>query len=129
MEKQRRNTKTKKLVMDVFRHEAGALCHADLVQRLAGKVDRVTVYRILQRFFDEGIVHKISAENGKTYYALCHDCSAGQHADDHAHFYCMSCKTVSCIEAVGQLPQLPQGYIAAEASWFISGYCPSCRAV
>jgi Fe2+ or Zn2+ uptake regulation protein len=128
MEKQKRNTKTKQMVMDVLHHEAGALCHADIVQRLSGeKVDRVTVYRILQSFFDEGIVHKIPAENGKTYYALCRGCSAGQHADDHAHFYCVVCKTVSCLEAVGQPPALPQGYSALEVSWFISGYCPSCK--
>jgi hypothetical protein len=41
----------------------------------------------------------------------------------------MGCKTVSCLEATGQLPQLPQGYSASESSWFISGYCPNCRAV
>ncbi|MDR0712554.1 MAG: transcriptional repressor [Prevotellaceae bacterium] len=129
MEKQRRNTKTKQQVIAVLHHESGALCHADIVQRLDGKVDRVTVYRILQGFFDEGVVHKISAENGKTYYALCRDCTAGRHTDDHAHFYCFGCKTVSCLEAVNQLPQLPKGYSASDASWFISGYCPNCRAV
>jgi hypothetical protein len=41
----------------------------------------------------------------------------------------MGCKTVSCLEEVAQLPQLPQGYSVSEASWFISGYCPNCRAV
>jgi hypothetical protein len=41
----------------------------------------------------------------------------------------MGCKTVLCLEVTGQPPQLPQGYSAAEASWLISGYCPSCNAV
>jgi hypothetical protein len=41
----------------------------------------------------------------------------------------MGCKTLSCLEAAGQFPTLPQGYVASGASWFISGYCPRCSAV
>jgi Fe2+ or Zn2+ uptake regulation protein len=128
MEKQKRNTKTKQMVMDILSGEPDAAhCHSDIVQQLDGKMDRVTVYRILQGFCDDGLVHKVADDNGKTYYALCRDCSAGHHDDDHLHFRCVSCDTVSCIEASQQILRLPRGYKMSAISCFISGYCPNCR--
>lgn len=127
MEKQKRNTKTKQMVMSILLNEpAAAHCHSHIVQQLNGTMDRVTVYRILQGFCDDGLVHKIADDNGKTYYALCRDCTTGHHHDDHLHFRCVSCETVSCIEASQQILRLPRGYRMSGISCFISGYCPNC---
>jgi Fe2+ or Zn2+ uptake regulation protein len=127
MEKQKRNTKTKQMVMGILLNEpAAARYHSDIVQQLDGKIDRVTVYRILQGFCDDGLVHKVADDNGKTYYALCRNCTTGCHDDDHLHFRCISCETVSCIEATQQILRLPRGYRTSGISCFISGYCPNC---
>jgi Fe2+ or Zn2+ uptake regulation protein len=128
MEKQKRNTKTKQLVMELFQTNPSlALCHDDIMQQLVGKIDRVTVYRILQGFCDDGAMHKIPDDSGKTYYALCHDCEAGHHNDEHVHFHCIKCNTVKCVAAPEQFPKLPNGYRVADVSCFISGYCPNCK--
>ena len=58
MDKQKRNTKTKEMVMDVFTNASSALCYDELEQQLAGQVNRVTIYRILQNFCNDGKVHK-----------------------------------------------------------------------
>ncbi|MDR1180930.1 MAG: hypothetical protein LBL13_02995, partial [Bacteroidales bacterium] len=71
MNKQKRNTKTKEMVMNVLNDSTSALCHEDIEKNLSGKMDRVTIYRILQGFCNDGKVHKILGDNGKTYYALC----------------------------------------------------------
>ncbi|MDR3235188.1 MAG: transcriptional repressor [Prevotellaceae bacterium] len=127
MKKQKRNTKTKQMVMDVMQSESSsALSHSDIEQRLGGKIDRVTIYRILQGFCDDGIIHKIPDENGKTYYALCHDCSEGHHHDSHLHFRCVSCDTVSCVDAPAPISHLPAGYSMSGVSCLVSGYCPNC---
>jgi Fe2+ or Zn2+ uptake regulation protein len=55
-------------------------------------------YYIFQGFYEDGKVHKIIDENGKTYYALCHNCLAGNQNDKHFHFHCLKCKTISCMD-------------------------------
>ncbi|MDR1335655.1 MAG: transcriptional repressor [Tannerella sp.] len=126
MDKQKRNTKTKQRVMAVLSDSSSALCHEDIERKLPEKVDRATIYRILQGFCDDGKVHKISGENGKTYYALCHHCDAGNHSDHHLHFQCVGCETVFCLDEPVSPPALPSGYRALDVSCTVSGYCPDC---
>lgn len=126
MEKQKRNTKTKQLVLDVLTGSASALCYDDFVDKLQERMDKATVYRILQGFCDDGVVHKISGENGKTYYALCHHCSNEKHNDNHLHFRCVRCETILCMDEPVAIAPLPAGYQMLEVSCVVSGYCPSC---
>jgi Fe2+ or Zn2+ uptake regulation protein len=126
MDKQKRNTKTKEMVMTLFSNASSALCYDDLEQQLAGQLNRVTIYRILQSFCDDGKVHKIPDKNGKVYYALCQDCEAGHHNDNHVHFRCMKCENIICIDKPVDIPGLPRGYRVRDVSCFISGYCPNC---
>ncbi|MDR2125872.1 MAG: TonB-dependent receptor [Prevotellaceae bacterium] len=129
MEKQRRNTKTKQMVMSILENSNSALCHEDIEKQLSGSIDRVTIYRILQSFCNDAKVHKISSENGKTYYALCRDCSINNHNDNHLHFRCMKCDTVTCIDESVAAPKLPQGYSISSISYLISGLCAKCQPV
>ncbi|MDR2650819.1 MAG: TonB-dependent receptor [Prevotellaceae bacterium] len=129
MEKQRRNTKTKQMVMSILENSNSALCHDDIEKKLSGTIDRVTIYRILQSFCNDGKVHKISGENGKTYYALCRDCSTDNHNDNHLHFRCMKCDTITCIDQPVALPELPQGYSISSVFYLISGFCSKCQPV
>jgi Fe2+ or Zn2+ uptake regulation protein len=124
---QKRNTKTKQLVMTTLSNSSSALCHEDFEKKLFGTIDRVTIYRVLQGFCDDGMVHKIPGENGKTYYALCHCCTAGQHSDNHLHFRCIKCETVLCIDKPVIIPPLPPGYVPSGIVCVISGYCPDCQ--
>jgi Fe2+ or Zn2+ uptake regulation protein len=107
---QKRNTKTKQLVVNVLEKSNSALCHEDIEQQVSGEIDRVTIYRILQGFCDDGKVHKIFGENGKTYYALCHACSAGNHHDNHLHFHCVKCNTITYMDEQIAVPELSPKY-------------------
>jgi iron complex outermembrane receptor protein len=126
MNKQRRNTRTKQLVMSVLKNEDAALCHEDIENRLPEKIDRVTIYRILQGFCDDGKVHKVINEDGKTYYALCRNCTGGIHRDNHPHFHCIACNTITCIEQPVVEQPVPHGYNALSVASYISGYCQKC---
>jgi Fe2+ or Zn2+ uptake regulation protein len=127
MDKQKRNTKTKQMIMEVLSNSLSALCHEDIERLLAEKMDRVTIYRILQGFCEDGKIHKISGENGKMYYALCHCCSAGNHSDNHLHFRCIKCETVLCIDDPIVTPELSRGYSTSNIACLILGYCPNCQ--
>jgi Fe2+ or Zn2+ uptake regulation protein len=126
MDKQKRNTKTKQLVFDVLESSNSALCQEEIGNRLAGKIDRVTIYRILNSFCDEGKVHKIADNNGKMYFALCHHCSEDEHRDNHIHFKCLTCGGVTCMEQAVDVPTLPEGYAFSSLLFTVSGYCPDC---
>ena len=127
MDKQRRNTKSKQLVTSILEHSDSALSHEDIEKRMPEKIDRVTIYRILQSFCDSGKVHKIVNADGKTYYALCQNCTPEKHHDNHPHFHCMKCNEITCIETTIAEQTLPPGYNALSASSFISGYCLKCN--
>jgi Fe2+ or Zn2+ uptake regulation protein len=112
--------------MTILSNSSSALCYEDFEKQLSGKMDKATVYRILQRFCDDGKVHKVSGDNGKTYYALCRHCSVGNHSDNHLHFRCIGCETILCIDEPVVIPSLPSGYRMLNAFCLISGYCPNC---
>jgi Fe2+ or Zn2+ uptake regulation protein len=126
MDKQKRNTKTKQLVMNVLENSVSALCYEDFEKQLSGRIDKATIYRILQGFCDDGKVHKIAGENGKTYYALCFNCHDKNHNDNHLHFRCINCETVLCIDETVVVPTLPQGYTMTDIHCIVSGHCPNC---
>jgi Fe2+ or Zn2+ uptake regulation protein len=128
MEKRKRNTRTKQLVMSAFEQANAALCHEDIERQLAGRLDRVTIYRILQGFCDDGLLHKITVEGGKTYYALCRHCTHEQHNDEHLHFHCLACNRIYCLEAPAVITvPLPPEYEVRTITCTVSGYCAECR--
>ncbi len=129
MSQQRRNTRTKQLVIDVLNNAGSALSQEEIEKNLSEKIDRVTIYRILQSFCEDGKVHKIIDKNGKTCYAPCHNCSAENHHDNHPHFHCISCNTITCIEKPVAQQELPSGYKAVSIASYITGYCQKCSSL
>lgn len=123
----KRNTKTKELVRSVFETTDRALTHEDIEKALDGQMDRVTIYRILQGFEEDGLVHKIADESGKWHYATCRGCSGEHHNDNHIHFYCVACQTISCLDTPVSQPKLPAGYSIKDITYLISGNCPDCH--
>lgn len=116
-------------VIKVLSRNHLAYSHAEL-ESLFSKMDRVTLYRILNDFEDAGIVHKIVGVDGVTRYAICNSsCPEGHHADDHAHFNCEACHKVFCLEKVHvSQPEIPDGFKATGLQTLIYGLCNHCSA-
>ncbi|MDR0540768.1 MAG: TonB-dependent receptor [Dysgonamonadaceae bacterium] len=127
MNHNKRNTKTKQMVMSILEKSLSAMSHEEIEQKLTEKIDRVTVYRILNSFCDDGKVHKIVGEGGKTYYSRCRSCTAGHHNDNHAHFLCTECRSIVCIEEPLAAQPVPKGYNVSSISAFLTGTCPECN--
>ena len=123
----KRNTKTKQMVRAILENSDKALSHEDIETALEGQMDRVTIYRILQSFEEEGLTHRITDESGKWYYAMCQHCEEGHHHDNHIHFQCTECHSLSCLDITVSKPHLPTGYSIKEINYLISGCCPNCR--
>ncbi|WP_435524357.1 Fur family transcriptional regulator [Chryseobacterium indoltheticum] len=56
-----------------------------------------TIYRVLNRFCEDGILHRIVAEDGKQYFAVCIKCDEKKLTDHHFHFRCTQCETIECL--------------------------------
>ena len=123
----RRNTPAKNEVLKMFKNADTALSQDMIEQKMAGKVDRVTIYRILNSFFEDGLLHRITSDEGKHYYALCTSCEKEAHSHDHFHFRCLTCNTVECLNTETNI-QVPKGYVMENVNLLISGYCKSCSA-
>jgi len=66
--------------------------HETLVRSRA--INRVTVYRILDRLVAKGLVDQISGGGREVFYGL----APNDHHQPHPHFYCKSCGSMECLD-------------------------------
>ena len=121
----RRNTPAKTAILTLLK-EANAALSQDMIEtEIKGEMDRVTIYRVLNSFCEDGITHKILADDGKYYFALCHSCNEHNHDHDHFHFKCINCQKVECLDEQVTVT-LPTGYVQKSITSWVSGYCKTC---
>jgi Fur family ferric uptake transcriptional regulator len=57
-------------------------------------MNRVTLYRILDRLVEKGLVRRLSASDRTFRYGL----GGSSRHPDHAHFHCMECGAMECLD-------------------------------
>lgn len=122
----KRNTKSKQMILAILEQSKIAMSQDDILRDLDEKVDRVTVYRTLLAYEQEGLIHRIVDDAGKWYYAVCDSCNEEHHHDEHVHFKCNECGHIECLDAVVKQPVLPDGYQVKNVSSLVFGYCKLC---
>lgn len=122
----RRNTQSKGEILAALRNAGNALSHEMIQARIPNGMDRATIYRVLNSFHADGLVHKIVGDDGKQYFAYCSNCQEQAHQHCHFHFRCVSCGTVECLEQEIQL-SLPKGYQMTNFNGVVSGTCATCQ--
>ncbi|GAB1856868.1 hypothetical protein MHTCC0001_17040 [Flavobacteriaceae bacterium MHTCC 0001] len=120
-----RQTKHVKLLMDIFNKENKAISVVDLVKSLQFQMNKTTVYRILDRLMDDGVVHSFIGKDGLKWYATCQDCSSETHSDIHPHFQCKTCGEVQCLPVTFSIPNV-NGYKVDSVSLLMVGECSGC---
>jgi len=123
--KQKRNTQAKTEIINLIDSSEKALSHSDIQIKLDGLCNRVTIYRVLDRLEEEGLIHKFVNVDGVINFAKCKNCSA-KHIHDHLHFNCEVCNSVTCIEQVIPKMNLPKNYIVHQYNYVLSGICDKC---
>ena len=120
-----RKTKHLEHVLQAFRQSSDALSAGMLLDALANEINKSTVYRMLQKLEDDGVIHSFQTMDQIRFYALCKGCSSDRHVDRHAHFQCTSCKRVSCVSEEIILPT-PERARITSAQVLLTGQCESC---
>lgn len=116
-------------MLDLFMNHDYALSASDIIGRMKGENDRVTVYRALVSFEEHGILHKASDDGQGVKYALCsHSCPDEAHDDQHAHFVCDECHKTYCLDDVA----IPEVEVSNEFSvdrvnYTLRGICKECK--
>lgn len=120
-----RNTKSVAIILNIFKQSKDALSAVWLVKTLNQKMNKTTVYRILDRLEDEGILHSFVGKNGLTFYANCNGCSSSNHIDSHPHFQCRECDKSECLSINVEIPLISK-YKVDSAQLLLLGQCTDC---
>jgi Fur family ferric uptake transcriptional regulator len=112
------------LAVLLSRHNAAS--HHEIEDALGReKMDRVTLYRVLDWLIDKELAHRLTSED-RVWRFLA---NAGEtSAHHHAHFKCTGCDKVICLEDVPveiDLP-MPKGYRIQETELTVKGLCAQC---
>jgi Fur family transcriptional regulator, ferric uptake regulator len=125
-----RNTPCRNEVMKTFSKSSHAMSHADIEKKLSKDFDRVTIYRTLSAFLENGLIHKVLDNEGGIKYALCtHEHEHGMHSENHIHFKCRNCGTTQCLDHF-PIPNfsLPKSFKIEEINLLVEGVCQKCAA-
>ncbi len=123
----KRKTKSLNSLLEIFEQSDEALSAIDLVERLNSKMNKTTVYRILERLVDEGVIHAFKGKEGVQWYARCKDCTASNHTDLHPHFQCRDCGKTECLDLQLSMPKVSNHRIDS-AEMLLVGQCEDCLA-
>ena len=120
-----RNTIPKLKILDLITKSKVALSQTEIMGLLNGLCDKVTVYRVLERLLAANAIHKIVNIDGVLKFASCHTCSV-VHSHNHIHFSCENCKSVTCLDNVEPLFEIPNDYVVTNVNFTVIGLCPMC---
>ncbi len=122
-------TENRKVILEQFVCNNYALSYSEIDSLIQKKLDKVTVYRTLKSFEENGIIHQVIDGSNQIKYALCNSasCSSSHHNDAHIHFKCDYCEKTYCLNDI-PTPELvlPKGYSIAKQNVFIQGRCQNC---
>lgn len=121
----RRNTPTKEAVLNLLSNSNKAWSHDAIQKHLDIEINRATIYRVLNRFCEDKLVHRIVAGDGKQYFAICKTCEKTDTTHDHFHFRCLSCDTIECLHIPVNYT-VPKGYKVQNSNCVLTGTCREC---
>lgn len=117
------------LVEYMRNHCDGWLCSRDIIDEPSLDIGEATVYRILNRLAEEGIIEKKSSENGRG--ALYRYCGTAD-CHGHIHLRCLVCDHTICLHS-HELQQAEQvigselGFSVDESRSTLYGICSGCK--
>jgi Fur family ferric uptake transcriptional regulator len=121
----RRKTATQEAVLSVLTSKKRAMSQDAIVKQMDVNADRATIYRILNRFCEDEIIHRVVADDGKQYFAFCIKCDENQLPKDHFHFRCTKCETIECLPSIVEF-SIPESYTVQQMNCVLVGICQDC---
>tara|TARA_Y100001978_G_scaffold202964_1_gene225966 strand:- start:815 stop:1192 length:378 start_codon:yes stop_codon:yes gene_type:complete len=120
-----RRTKSVAKLLQEFEKESKALSAVELSTRLQHLFNKTTIYRVLDKLEDDGVLHSFKGINGIKWYTPCESCTKSDPTHLHPHFECTSCGKVDCIEVKVSVPNIPNREVIF-SQLLLQGTCDAC---
>ena len=120
-----RKTESVEILLNEFQDTETALSTVELITRLVKFMNKTTIYRILEKLEDDGILHSFIGFDGVKRFARCKSCSKSNHSDVHPHFQCISCGKSECLDIEVNIPQMSNREVLF-SQLLIKGKCDLC---
>jgi Fur family ferric uptake transcriptional regulator len=128
-----RRTPVRTGVMDVLARTRRPMSVPQILGRLGGGVDTVTVYRTLNTFARKRLVHRVRGEDRSWLYAISDDAPGARPEHRHPHFVCDACGKVECLGGA-EIPRtlvasmgVSPAYDVRYPEVVLHGTCPRCH--
>ncbi|MEO1050510.1 MAG: transcriptional repressor [Bacteroidota bacterium] len=122
-----RTTDKRVALLELLMDSPRAFALSDIEKQLSIPMDRVTIYRTLHSYEENGLVIKMVDQKGVGLYMFNH--KEHSNISTHPHLRCKECETVIC------LPCLPDEYLEElkkyeidEMYFLMEGKCHKCSA-
>ncbi|APA66014.1 Fur family transcriptional regulator [Maribacter sp. 1_2014MBL_MicDiv] len=120
-----RKTKAVEVLLNEFSTGSVAISAKALIEQLGDTFNKTTIYRVLDKLEDDGVLHSFLGKDGLKWYAKCNGCTFKEHKDVHPHFQCLQCGKVDCLPVHVSLPEIPNRKIEI-SQLLIQGKCEAC---
>ncbi len=124
-----RPTTIRLIILEILGDSPRALRAKEILEaiRARRRVNKVTVYRILEDFTQRGVVRRLSLEGRVNHYEL-----ACEHHPPHPHFQCQACREIQCLDPAPLTRmwtelQGPVGNLTDHIDIRVAGLCHKCR--
>ncbi|WP_040282239.1 Fur family transcriptional regulator [Psychroserpens damuponensis] len=121
----KRKTKSVTTVLNIFEASHDAKSVVSLITLVKNEMNKTTVYRILDRLEQDGLIHSFNGKDGLKWYAKCNGCTSHKHFDTHPHFQCTKCDKVECLTVDISIPNIKNHNIET-ADILLMGQCEAC---
>jgi Fur family ferric uptake transcriptional regulator len=121
-----RRTVPRTAILGVLMRAGKPLTQEEIAAKLGSAVaNKVTIYRVLERFCKAGLVHKAFMQERTWHFELADKCTENQ---CHPHFTCKKCGVISCLVGlpVSIVKGLKNGFVIHRQRVQLEGLCPRC---
>lgn len=121
-----RRTKPRVAILRVLLRAGKPLTQDEIAAKLGAAIpNKVTIYRVLERFCKSGLVHKAFMQKRAWHFELADKCTESQ---CHPHFTCKKCGVISCLVGlpVSIVKGVKKGFVIHRQRVQLEGLCPRC---
>ena len=122
-------TSFRKKLIKLFYKSKSSLSIDEIINNISYKVDKVSVYRALNAFEENGLIHKVPDKDNLMRYALCQsECNSTKHSHNHAHLLCNKCNTTYCLNDFKiPIETKYKGFKINHSKIILEGSCIDCQ--
>ena len=120
------NTKCRLAILKVLTETRSPLTQDQIAKKLGKqRSDKATIYRTLEKFISNGLVHRAFTDSRSQYFELADNCTESQ---CHPHFTCTICGNTLCLTDlnVPLLKMRNDAFHVTNQQIRLEGLCPQC---